>query len=93
MKKKLHHHHKREAEHHKERHHHKMAHIRIKEQEYSGHESHMSHLIGGVVKDDHQEGISRVKQRKGDMEVGQSGSMSGGWEHKRMDQALVPRKG
>lgn len=32
-------------------------------------------MIGGCVKDDHQEGISRVLQRKGDMMKGQGGKM------------------
>lgn len=93
MKNKLHHHHKAEAKHLKERESHKKAnHSRI-EKEYAGHESSKAHYIGGVVNDKHQEGISRVLQRSGDMEVGQFGSMAGGWEHKRMNQELTPRKG
>ena len=37
----------------------------------------------GFVSDSHQEGISRVMQRPGDMEVGQHGSMSiPGWNKK-----------
>lgn len=101
MKEKLHHHHKHEAEHLKERHKHKMAHHSQKEGEYKSHPkikpevgyTGMEHLIGGVVKDDHQQGISRKLLRAGDMDVGQHGSMSGGWEHKRMNQELTPRKG
>jgi hypothetical protein len=47
------------------------------------------------VSGDHQKGIERVKQRKGDMEVGQGGKMSGtpkqqaNW--KRPDKANTPR--
>ena len=93
MKNKVHHHHKREAEHHKDREKAKDAHRGMKEREYAGHESHMSHLIGGVVKDDHQQGISRVLQRRGDMEVGQHGSMSGGWKHGNHKEDLTPRRG
>lgn len=58
------------------------------------------------VKDNHQEGISRVLQRKGekmkaDIE-GHKGSMAAGWKHgkgshehnsfKRSDASLTPRK-
>lgn len=98
--KKLHHHYKNEAMHHKERHHHKMKHHSMKEHEYSSHPklkevgyTGMEHLIGGVVKDDHQQGISRKILRSGDMDVGQHGSMSGGWKHEHMSQELTPRKG
>lgn len=46
------------------------------------------------VKDSHQEGIERVKQRKGDMEVGQGGKMGkveqARW--RRSDSAMTPRK-
>jgi hypothetical protein len=99
MKEKLHHHHKHESHHHKERHHHKMKNKSNKEHEYKSHSmplrepGHMEHLIGGVVKDNHQEGISRKILRSGDMDVGQHGSMSGGWKHKKMNQELTPRKG
>lgn len=45
------------------------------------------------VNDNHQQGIERVKQRKGDMEVGQGGKMGKGdmahW--KRPDNAKTPR--
>lgn len=36
------------------------------------------------VKDSHQEGISRVKQKPGSMQVGQFGGMAGGWRHDRL---------
>lgn len=53
------------------------------------------------VKDSHQEGIERVKQKKGDMPTGQPGAMGGGWKHgkdgkdghfKRSDDKLTPRQ-
>lgn len=98
--KKLHHHHKNEAMHHKERHHHKMKSHSMMEKEYSFHPklkqvgyTGMEHLIGGVVKDDHQQGISRKILRPGEMDVNQHGSMSGGWKHEHMSQELTPRKG
>ena len=47
-----------------------------------------------MVKDSHQEGIERVKQRKGDMPVGQGGKMGkvdqANW--KRPNSAATPRK-
>lgn len=48
------------------------------------------------VKDNHQQGIERVKQRKGDMETGQGGKMNmrpktpANW--KRASSAATPRK-
>lgn len=46
------------------------------------------------VKDNHQEGIERVKQRKGDMPMGQGGKMGkvtqANW--KRPNSAATPRK-
>lgn len=43
---------------------------------------HHSRMIDNKhVKDNHQKGIERVKQRPGDMEVGQPGKM--GMNHKR----------
>lgn len=46
------------------------------------------------VKDNHQQGIERVKQRAGDMEKGQGGKMGKGdkanW--KRPDNAMTPRR-
>lgn len=46
------------------------------------------------VNDNHQGGIERVKQRKGDMETGQPGKMKGhghaNW--KRSGSSLTPRK-
>lgn len=48
------------------------------------------------VKDDHQKGISRVIQRKGDMPKGQSGRMSNSPKEKanwkRPNSASTPRK-
>ena len=57
------------------------------------------------VKDSHQEGISRVIQRKSDKmaekRVSEKGSMAGGWKHdggkksdhfKRSGDSLTPRK-
>lgn len=53
-------------------------------------------IDNGKVKDNHQQGIERVKQRKGDMEVGQGGKMSQkpreGANWKRPDNAVTPRK-
>jgi hypothetical protein len=50
-----------------------------------------------MVKDDHQEGIERVKQRKGAMEVGQGGRMKSKPEEmanwRRSGEQLTPRKG
>ena len=49
-----------------------------------------------MVKDNHQQGIERVKQRKGDMEVGQGGKMH--WSPKekshwkRPNSAMTPRQ-
>lgn len=50
-------------------------------------------LIGGMVNDNHQQGIERKKQRKGDMEVGQEASMAGGWRHEKHKEAKIPKKG
>lgn len=50
-----------------------------------------------MVKDNHQQGIARVLQRKGDMEVGQPGRMKArpdeeaNW--KRSGGSLTPRRG
>jgi hypothetical protein len=48
------------------------------------------------VKENHQQGIERVKQRKGDMEKGQGGRMGdkGASEKhwKRPDSAMTPRR-
>jgi hypothetical protein len=71
-----HHYHKGEMAHHKMRDQHKAAHER-KEANNHGHPEHTA-----VVKDNHQQGISRVIQRPGAMPVGQHGSMSGGWKNK-----------
>lgn len=93
---KHHHHHKHEMEHHKHREMHKKHHHAVKSEEYSHH----PHMIDNKhVKEDHQEGISRVMQRKGDMEVGQHGSMSGGWKKKshgkwnNEERMMTPRQG
>lgn len=75
--------HKNEMDHHKMRDKHKAA-----------HESHMSvhgHSSGDIsnpkmANDNHQQGIERVKQRHGDMPVGQHGSMSDGWRHDRRNE-------
>lgn len=69
-------HHKNEMEHHKMRDKHKAAHDN----------GNSSGEIPNpkMAKDNHQEGISRVKQRHGDMPVGQHGSMAGGWKHERL---------
>lgn len=101
MKHKLHHHHKHEAEHHKIRHKHKEANKSLKAKEHEqhpgmhehGHPGSMSHLIGGVVHDDHQQGISRKILKPGQMDVNQHGSMSGGWKHEHHQPELTPRKG
>jgi hypothetical protein len=75
-----HHHHKNEMEHHKMRDKHKAAH----ESKMSEH----GHSSGDIpnpkmANDNHQQGIERIKQRHGDMPVGQHGSMAGGWSHER----------
>jgi len=47
------------------------------------------------VKDDHQEGISRVLMRKGDLKKGQGGKMHAGGNEanwKRSGGSLTPRK-
>jgi hypothetical protein len=47
------------------------------------------------VSENHQEGISRVLQRKGDMQKGQGGKMHASPEHRaeweRKDKAMTPR--
>jgi len=83
-------HHKAEMHHHKVRHEHKRAHHSEKASEYS-HHPHMHD--NRMTKEDHQQGISRVLQRKGDMEVGQHGSMSGGWKHGEHTETHTPKKG
>jgi len=46
------------------------------------------------VKDDHQQGIERVKQRKGDLVKGQGGKMgnNGSANWSRKGDSLTPRK-
>jgi len=84
-------HHKNEMSHHKMRDH---AHAANKSMHHKEHGTHKhapihemganpTHLIGGTSHDNHQEGISRVKQRSGSMPVGQHGSMADGWRHER----------
>lgn len=49
-----------------------------------------------MVNDNHQQGIERVKQRKGDMETGQGGKMSQKPSEKanwRRGDSLTPRRG
>jgi hypothetical protein len=61
-----------------------MEHHRMRDKAHSAHRSHMEHgneKPPHEVKDSHQEGISRVKQKPGSMPVGQHGSMAGGWKH------------
>lgn len=75
-----HHHHKNEMEHHKLRDKHKAAH----ESKMSVH-GHSSGEIPNpkMSNDNHQQGIKRVKQKHGDMEVGVHGSMANGFSHER----------
>jgi hypothetical protein len=78
-----HHHRHAEMEHHRIRESHKEANRAEKAKEHreqssmrkEDHGKPPVNLEGGVVRDDHQEGIKRVLQRKGDMEVGQHGKM------------------
>lgn len=50
-----------------------------------------------MVKEDHQEGIGRVLQRKGDLKKGQGGKMhchtSSESNFKRSGESLTPRRG
>jgi hypothetical protein len=85
-----HHHHKNEMEHHKMREHHKKSHRSEKAEEYSHH----PHMIDNrMVSENHQQGIERVKMRKGDLEVGQHGSMAGGWKNGHHSEGMTPKKG
>lgn len=83
-------HRKHEMEHHKEREKAKREHHSEKSREYDHHPEMMDDRI---VKEDHQEGISRVTQRKGSMEVGQHGKMGKGDEAHwtRPNKATTPR--
>jgi hypothetical protein len=58
---------------------------------------HKGMMDNRMVKDRHQEGIERVKQRKGDMEVGQGGKMNSSPREKanwsRSGDSMTPRKG
>jgi hypothetical protein len=90
---KVHHHRHKEMEHHKERARHKAAHNAEKAREYS---LHPGMVDNRMVKEDHQEGIARVVQRKGAMEVGQHGKMTahGDVAHwNRSQTKLTPRQG
>lgn len=53
-------------------------------------------IDNGRVKDNHQEGIGRVMQRKGDLDVGQGGKMYNSPERnaewRRSEGSLTPRK-
>lgn len=53
-------------------------------------------IDNGKVKDNHQQGISRVLQRKGDLDVGQGGKMYNSPERhsdwRRSQGSLTPRK-
>lgn len=92
MNHRKHNHHKSEMEHHKMREHHKAAHEKLKSSAY---DHHPSMIDNRMVKDNHQQGIQRVLQRKGDMEVGQHGKMGahrGGDSFKRPDSAKSPRR-
>lgn len=77
--------------HHKERAKHKNANMREKSREYAHHEG---MIDDRMVKEDHQEGIKRVIQRPGAMEVGQHGKMmkEGHANWKRTDKR-TPRAG
>lgn len=76
-------------------------HEKHKKMEHKEHKEHKGMIDNRMVKDNHQEGIERVKQRKGDMPMGQGGCMSGGWKHgkgmkeghwSRSDSEMTPRK-
>lgn len=91
--KKEHHHRAGEMEHHRIREHHKKMHHAEKAREYA---HHSGMIDDRMVKEDHQEGISRVIQRKGAMEVGQHGKMlsHGDQAHwNRSQSKLTPRQG
>lgn len=55
---------------------------------------HKGMIDNRMVKDDHQEGISRKTQRPGDMETGQPGKMGKGSEAhwKRSGGSMTPRR-
>lgn len=86
----VHHHRKGEMAHHANREMHKSHHRAKMAAEHSLHAApHEHNKMPGhlkehnsIVKDSHQEGISRVMQRKGDMEVGQYGKMMVHEHHK-----------
>jgi hypothetical protein len=64
-----------------------MEHHKLRDKHHAAHKAKMergNEVPPHEVKDSHQEGISRVKQRPGDMQVGQHGSMAGGWSHHGM---------
>ncbi len=65
---------------HKHMGHHRMAekiaiHHKEREMHRKAHHARMDDMHKGAVKEDHQEGIKRVMQRKGDMPVGQGGKL------------------
>lgn len=89
---------KHEMHHHKMREMHKKAHHAKKEMAHEReHEMHKIMMDNRKVKEDHQEGIHRVLQRHGDMEVGQHGKMGMSHTHgdtfKRTGNCLTPAKG
>lgn len=81
----VHHHRHGEMKHHKEREAHKSAHRAKKAEEHSLNQAMIEKHHGvpskamtakeSIVRDSHQEGIARVMQKPGDMEVGQHGKM------------------
>jgi hypothetical protein len=95
------HHRKAEMEHHAIRNSHKAAHhaAHPKMHEHGSKvspKSHSSMIDNRHVNDNHQQGISRVLQRKGDMEVGQHGKMGMGHHEgsfKRATGKSVPTRG
>lgn len=88
-----HHYRKDEMEHHQMRARHKNMHQAEKKMEYAHHPGMVDNRM---VKDDHQQGIERVKQKPGAMEVGQHGKMAahGDMAHwTRSGDKLTPRRG
>lgn len=61
------------------------------------HDKHHSQMIDNrTVHDNHQEGIGRVTQRKGDLKKGQGGRMGENLDKahwRRTDASLTPRQG
>ncbi len=84
--------HKKHGMHHKK--HHEMKH---KSEHHSKKLHHSGMIDNRHVNDNHQKGIERVKQRPGDMEVGQHGKMGMHHKHgdsfKRHSGKMTPSKG